>query len=271
MSTSRRGFLRGLVGAGAGAAAAGLPGCAPDISPAPVLDAQKESDGTVILQVARYPDLTKEGGAVTLRVPGEQPLLVMHTAEKGANEYKVVSAICTHSGCPLGFQDGEAICPCHLSRFSTDGKVTQAPAKAPLTKYEASFDGVLLTIDFAAGEEGFPSVQNGKIFFPFSSFPELQTAGGRVQGVPEGYGKLIFVFALEGGAYAAVDSLCTHQQCPVSYDESAGDLLCPCHNSRFTKTGDVTRGPDPSGAITIGPLKKFTATSDATGVTLTIS
>jgi Rieske Fe-S protein len=246
----------------------GLPGCAPNIAPAPVLDAQKDSDGKVRLDVRRYPDLSKEGGAVTLRVPGEQPLLVMHP---GGNTYAVVSSICTHSGCPLGFQDGEAICPCHLSRFALDGTVTNPPAKAPLNKYKSEFSGDMLTIDFAAGEEGFPSVANGKIFFPFSRFPELRTAGGRVQGVPGGYGKLIFVFALEGGAYAAVDSLCTHQQCPVSFDESAGDLWCSCHNSRFTKTGDVTRGPDPGGDITINPLKKFTVTSDATGVTVAIA
>ncbi|MGZ3457630.1 MAG: Rieske 2Fe-2S domain-containing protein [Archangium sp.] len=267
MSTSRRGFLRCMVGAGAGAAAASLPGCAPDISPAPVLDANKDDQGRVQLEVARYPDLSRDGGAVTLRVSGEQPLLVMHP---GGTQYAVVSSTCTHAGCPLGFQEGEAVCPCHLSRFALDGTVTHPPARAPLKAYASSFDAGtgFLTIDFAAGETGFPSVINGKLFFPFSQFPALQTAGGWVQGTPQGYGKLIFVFALDGGAYASVDSTCTHQGCPVGYNESAQDLECPCHNSHFTKTGVVTRGPDPSGAITIDPLKSFTVTSDASGVTV---
>lgn len=266
MSTSRRGFLRGLAGVGAGAAATGLAGCAPDISPSPVADAEKDSEGSVFLEVARYPDLSREGGSITLRVPGEQPVLVMHP---GGNQYAVVSSTCTHSGCPLGFENGEAICPCHLSRFALDGTVTHPPARAPLKPYAAGFDADtgLLRIDFAAGDVNFPSVINGKIFFPFSQFPALQTAGGVVQGTPGGYGKLIFVFALGGGTYSAVDSICTHQKCPVAYQESTQDLLCPCHDSRFTKTGEVTQGP----ALATGPLKKFTVTSDASGVTVSIA
>jgi Rieske Fe-S protein len=258
-----------VVGVGAGAAATGLSGCAPNISPAPVLDAEKSGDGRVRLDVKRYPDLSRDGGSITLRVPGEPQLLVMHP---GGNLYAVTSNICTHSGCPLGFEQGEAVCPCHGSRFALDGTVTNPPAKAPLRPFVSRYDadtGVLL-IDFRAGDTDFPAVVDGKLFFPFAQFDALRTAGGVVQGVPEGYGKLLFVFALEGGTYSAVDGICTHQQCPVGYDESEQGLLCPCHNSRFTKTGTVTRGPDPSGDITIGPLKKFTATSDASGVTVAV-
>lgn len=263
MSTSRRGFLRGVAGVGAGAAATGLAGCAPNISPAPVANAEKDPNGQVFLEVSRYPDLAREGGAITLRVPGEQNLLVTHP---GGNQYAVVSSTCTHSGCPLGFEEGEIVCPCHLSRFALDGKVTNPPAKAPLTPYAASFDAATgrLLIDFVAGDEGFPAVIAGKLFFPFSDFPELKTPGGRVQGRPQGYGKLIFVFALADGTYAAVDSICTHERCPVSYREPEDDLFCFCHSSRFTKTGDVQEGP----ALSTGNLKKFTVTSDASGVTV---
>jgi Rieske Fe-S protein len=267
VSTSRRGFLRGLAGAGAGAAATGLAGCAPEISPAPVLDASKDGEGLVQLEVARYPDLSRDGGAVTLRVTGEQPVLVMHP---GGDEYAVVASTCTHSGCPLGFQDREAICPCHLSRFALDGTVTHPPARAPLKKYVSGFNAStgILTIDFAAGDVDFPAVVGGKVFLPFSQFPALQTAGGVVQGTPRGYGRLIFVFALDGGTYSAVDGICTHLQCPVEYDEPAMGLHCPCHQSRFTRTGEVTQGP--TDGSTIRPLPKFTVTSDASGVTVAI-
>ncbi len=265
MSTSRRGFLRGLVGAGAGAAATGLSGCVPNIAPAPVANAEKDDEGRVFLEVNRYPDLSRVGGAITLRVAGEPPVLVTHPE---ADSYAVVSSTCTHAGCPLAFEEGEVVCPCHLSRFALDGTVTNPPARAPLTAFNASFDagtGVLV-INFAAGDENFPAVINGKLFLPFSEFPQLRAPGGKVQGTPRGYGKLIFVFALDGGTYAAVDSICTHQQCPVEYRESQDDLYCFCHFSRFTKTGDVTEGP----ALQTGNLKKFTVTSDASGVTVSI-
>ncbi|MFE8603701.1 QcrA and Rieske domain-containing protein [Archangium violaceum] len=265
MSTNRRGFLKGLAGAGAGAAATGMAGCAPDISPAPFVNAEKDASRRVVLTVSRYPDLSRPGGAITLRVQGEQQVLVAHPQ---GTQYVVLTSLCTHSGCPLGFEKNEAICPCHLSRFALDGTVTHPPARQPLRQFSSSFDSESgeLTIDFGAGEEGFPSVVDGKIFFPFAQFPDLQTPGGKVEGTPGGYGTAIFVFSLEDGTYAAVDSICTHQQCPVQFRETEDDLFCFCHNSRFTKTGEVREGP----ALVTGDLKKFSVTSDTTGVTVAI-
>jgi len=265
VSTDRRRFLKGLVGVGAGAAATGLSGYTPDLSPAPFVNAEKDASRRVVLTVSRYPDLSRPGGAITLRVKDEPQVLVTHPQ---GTQYVVLSSLCTHSGCPLGFEKNEAICPCHLSRFALDGTVTHPPARSPLRQFSSSYDSETgeLTIDFAAGEEGFPSVVDGKIFFPFADFPQLQTAGGRVQGTPGGYGALIFVFALADGTYAAVDSICTHQQCPVEFRATEDDLFCDCHKSRFTKTGEVTAGP----ALATGNLKKFTATSDSTGVTVAI-
>lgn len=263
MSTSRRGFLRGVAGVGAGAAATGLAGCAPNIAPAPVANAEKDPDGNVRLKVSRYPDLKREGGAITLRVPGEQNLLVTHPE---GTTYAVVSSTCTHSGCPLAFEEGEIVCPCHLSRFDLQGKVTNPPAKAPLSAYAASYDekNDELFIEFLGGDPNFPAVIGGKLFFPFADFPQLKQPGGRVEGTPRGYGKLLFVFALADGKYAAVDSICTHLQCPVQYRETQDDLFCFCHDSRFLKTGEVQAGP----ALANGNLRKFTVTSDATGVTV---
>ena len=266
MSTSRRGFLKGVLGTGAaGAAATALPGCAPDINPAPVTDVTASAAGTVDLLVTRYPDLEPVGGAVTVRVPGQAvPLLVVHTKnEGGRDDFSTVSSICTHVGCPLGFDGKDVVCPCHLSRFSAqDGSVLQRPATVGLRTFKTDYNpGTrVVSVNVLGGDEGFPAAVNGQVTLPFSQFPDLRNNGSTVTGIPSGYGERIFVFRLEDGSLSAVDSICTHQQCPVEYRSQETDLFCACHQSIFTRQGAVTQGP-----ATL-PLKKFTVSETADAV-----
>jgi Rieske Fe-S protein len=262
-----------MVGVSAGAAAATkLTGCAPNVPLAPVVDVQVLAQGDITLEVARYPELVPVGGAISLRLPDKNQLLVMHLPD---NVFKVVSNRCTHSGCPLGFQEGEAVCPCHGSRFTPEGKVLQPPAKVDLTAIRSVlFDAErgLLTIRTKAGDENFPALQDGKVVFSLLSetFAPLRSPGGVVSGVPEGYGQTLFVFALADGTYRAVDSICTHQGCEVSYEatlyNNEGGLFCFCHDSSFRKSGEVTEGP----ALQTGPLRSFQATREGNDVVVRI-
>ena len=49
-----------------------------------------------------------------------------------------VSRKCTHLGCTINFHEKDAIleCPCHQSRFSTEGIVLHGPAKKALGRYK---------------------------------------------------------------------------------------------------------------------------------------
>lgn len=72
-----------------------------------------------------------------------------------------ISTTCTHLGClvkagPSGFE-----CPCHGSRFATDGSVTKGPAPRALPWLKVSVSGSVATIDegttVVAGTKSFDS------------------------------------------------------------------------------------------------------------------
>ncbi|WP_399103258.1 Rieske 2Fe-2S domain-containing protein [Streptomyces sp. 11x1] len=59
----------------------------------------------------------------------------MRVAEQ-AQSLHAVSARCTHMGCLAGFNRAERAweCPCHGSRFDTEGRIVQGPATKPLER-----------------------------------------------------------------------------------------------------------------------------------------
>ncbi|MBK9518415.1 MAG: Rieske 2Fe-2S domain-containing protein [Anaeromyxobacter sp.] len=258
----RRGFLAVLGGGGAAAVAgAALPGCAPTNGPAPSVSVPPpDQDGNVIFRLADFPDLDRPGGAVIARAAGMDPLLVVRTP---VGDVAAVSATCTHQGCPLGFEDPEVVCPCHQSRFDLGGAVLKAPATAPLATFLASYDSAtgLVTIALAS----FPPVVAGAVTLLFSRFPELQAPGGSAVGRPAGFDSPILVMALAGGAFAAVNARCPHQGCTVAFPASGGgQVVCPCHLSRFQVDGALVTGP-----ATVG-LAAYPAVADALGVVVTL-
>jgi Rieske Fe-S protein len=54
--------------------------------------------------------------------------------ERGA--VTMLSATCSHMGCSVAWNDAERTwdCPCHGSRFETDGAVISGPAETPLER-----------------------------------------------------------------------------------------------------------------------------------------
>lgn len=76
----------------------------------------------------------KRGSGQVVKFDGQR----VACSRDGAGELTSVSAICTHMGCVVHWNDAEQTwdCPCHGSRFGPDGSVIAGPAEAPLDPVE---------------------------------------------------------------------------------------------------------------------------------------
>jgi cytochrome b6-f complex iron-sulfur subunit len=132
-NASRRRFLQGAAGV-AGGLALGLQ----------LVAVADETDGATPVTATPAAEtlvpipekvLAKVGGADVVEAAGDK-IMVVRT---GPSSVSACSAICTHKGCTVGYEEGskELVCPCHGARYSLDGKVKQGPAKRSLKPYNA--------------------------------------------------------------------------------------------------------------------------------------
>ncbi|MBI4486263.1 MAG: Rieske 2Fe-2S domain-containing protein [Acidobacteria bacterium] len=57
----------------------------------------------------------------------------------GPEGFYAISAVCTHLGCTVRYAAGDGFtCPCHGSRFDSNGQVVQGPAPRPLAWFALS-------------------------------------------------------------------------------------------------------------------------------------
>lgn len=77
---------------------------------------------------------------------GGRPLLIVRH-EEGV---RLFSAICTHEGCLVGWNDERNVirCPCHGGVFDVSGSVLEGPPPRPLLELEARVeDGKIYLIE----------------------------------------------------------------------------------------------------------------------------
>ncbi len=77
---------------------------------------------------------------------------------------------------------------------------------------------------------------------PVASLPDLDVRGAAML---DDAPSLVHVWLLDDGrgCYRAVWRICSHGACELAYAPATGDLVCPCHGSRFARDGAVQSGP----------------------------
>jgi len=72
-------------------------------------------------------------------------IIIIRTSD---SQYTALSKICTHQSCTVAYSNSskEVICPCHGSKFDSNGGVLAGPATAALKKYTVTVSGNTLKI-----------------------------------------------------------------------------------------------------------------------------
>ena len=94
--------------------------------------------------------------------------------------------------------------------------------------------GMASALDRVAGRFTGPGVQVTVAGSP------LAAAGGAV--LVESTAGVSLLARTAESAFSALEAVCTHEGCTVN--GAAGDIyVCPCHGSRYTRSGQVVNGP----------------------------
>jgi cytochrome b6-f complex iron-sulfur subunit len=79
------------------------------------------------------------GSAVKFKESGN-PAVLVHL---DSGDFVAYSAVCTHQGCTVAYQDGQLACPCHGSIFdpANSAAVVSGPAQRPLPEVPVEVRG----------------------------------------------------------------------------------------------------------------------------------
>jgi cytochrome b6-f complex iron-sulfur subunit len=95
-------------------------------------------------QVKISKDLVAIGSAHLFEFQG-RPAVVL---QPSPGEFVALSAVCTHLGCVVQWQENEEqfLCPCHAGRFNGAGAVISGPPPKPLESFPVALEGDQIVI-----------------------------------------------------------------------------------------------------------------------------
>ena len=100
------------------------------------------TNGTATLNVGGTALANNGGTAIVSSSAGT--FLVVRTGTTTASAF---TATCTHQQCTVtGFTEGVFQCPCHGSRYDTNGAVVRGPATQNLRRFNATVNGDVISI-----------------------------------------------------------------------------------------------------------------------------
>lgn len=89
----------------------------------------------------------------------------------------------------------------------------------------------------------------GSLSQDYVTFAEKELSAGHSK-IVRFKGQPTIVVRPKANEIYALSAICTHLGCIVKWEESKGELICPCHAARFDLRGNVLGGPAPSPLAT---------------------
>jgi cytochrome b6-f complex iron-sulfur subunit len=114
---------------------------------APEVDSTPRADGFAALGTVA--ELDSAGSLASKSFQGQQVVVIRDPAD--ATAVVALNSFCTHQGCTVAWESDTALfaCPCHGSKFATDGAVTEGPATDGLGAFEAKIEDDLVLVKVA--------------------------------------------------------------------------------------------------------------------------
>lgn len=127
-------------------------------------------------------------------------------------------------------------------------------SQATTQKIPAEFDRIAFFTKIGLGSLGIAAAGTVVFTYEFLSPNVLFEPSAIVNlGKPDGFAvnsvtmdvnSAIYVVRAEEGFFA-LSEVCTHLGCLTAWNQDLGIIVCPCHGSKFTRTGEKIEGPAP--------------------------
>lgn len=105
--------------------------------------------------------------------------------------------------------------------------------------------GAIAVVAVGGGVWGWQFLSPSVLFEPPSIFK-----AGRPEDYPSGSvtfnpQQRVFIVREKEGYFYALSAICSHLGCIANWRPEEGIITCPCHGSKFARTGEVLTGPAP--------------------------